>query len=162
MSFYIRIGNHVHVRSRNNVHSRAIFATMFFVMVFTLGSITGLFNVSEIVRANSVNGSGTGIYWDQSCTNRTLSFDWGPIEPGSNKIFAVYIRNEGDSAACLFMKTSNWTPSEASSYMTLNWNYSGQILSVDQVIPLELILAVSPSITGITHFSFDTTIDTTS
>ncbi|HVP17154.1 MAG TPA: hypothetical protein VMT42_07290 [candidate division Zixibacteria bacterium] len=59
------------------------------------------------------------------------------------------------------MTTSNWAPFTAMSYMTLNWNYSGQILSVGQVIPLELILAVSPSVTGITHFSFDTTIATT-
>ena len=95
MSFYIRIGNHVRVRSHNNVHRRAIFSTMCFVMAITLGTATGLFNASETVHANSVRGSGAEIYWDQGCTNRTLSFDWGPIEPGSNKILAVYIRNEG-------------------------------------------------------------------
>lgn len=135
---------------------------MCIVMLVILGTITGLFNASETVHANSVRGSGAEIYWDQGCTSRTLSFDWGSIEPGLNKTFTVYIRNEGDSAACLFMATSNWAPSAALSYMALNWNYSGQILSVDQVIPLELTLAVSPSITGITHFSFDTTIATTS
>ncbi len=132
------------------------------VMLVILGTITGLFNASETVHANSVRGSGAEIYWDQGCTSRTLSFDWGSIEPGLKKTFTVYIRNEGDSAACLFMATSNWAPSAALSYMALNWNYSGQILSVDQVIPLELTLAVSPSITGITHFSFDTNIATTS
>ncbi len=152
MSFSIRIGNHV--------HKRAIFATMCIVMVVILGTIAGLFNASKTVHANVV-GFGAEIYWDQGCTNRTLSFDWGSIEPGSNKTFAVYIGNEGDSSACLSMATSNWAPSAALSYMTLNWNYSGQILSVGQVIPLELILAVSPSITGITHFSFDITITTT-
>ncbi len=152
MSFFIRIGNHV--------HQRAIFTTMCIVMVVILGTITGLFNASKTVHANVV-GFGAEIYWDQGCTNRTLSFDWGSIEPGSNKTFTVYIGNEGDSAACLSMATSNWAPFAALSYMTLNWNYSGQILSVCQVIPLELILAVSPSVTGITHFSFDITIATT-
>ena len=152
MSFFIRIGNHV--------HQRAIFATMCIVMVVILGTITGLFNASKTVHANVV-GFGAEIYWDQGCTNRTLSFDWGSIEPGSNKTFTVYIGNEGDSAACLSMATSNWAPSAALSYMTLNWNYSGQILSACQVISLELILAVSPSVTGITHFSFDITIATT-
>jgi hypothetical protein len=129
-------------------------------MVVILGTIAGLFNASKTVHANVV-GFGAEIYWDQGCTNRTLSFDWGSIEPGSNKTFAVYIGNAGGSSACLSMATSNWAPSAALSYMTLNWNYSGQILSVGQVIPLELILAVSPSITGITHFSFDITITTT-
>jgi hypothetical protein len=154
LSFSIRIGNHV--------HKRAIFATMCIAMVVILSTITGLFNANKTVHANSVVGFGAEIYWDQDCANRTLSFDWGSIEPGSNKTFTVYIGNEGDSAVCLSMATSNWAPSAALSYMTLTWNYSGQILSVGQVIPLELILAVSPSVTGITHFSFDTTIATTS
>jgi len=154
LSFSIRIGNHV--------HRIAIFATMCILIAVILGTITGSFNANKTVHANSVRGFGAEIHWDQGCTHRTLSFDWGSIEPGSNKTFAVYIRNEGDSAVCLSMATSNWAPSAAYSYMTLNWNYSGQILSVGKVIPLELILAVSPSVTGITHFSFDLTIATTS
>jgi hypothetical protein len=108
-----------------------------------------------------VRGFGAEIYWDQGCANRTLTFDWGSVEPGLNKTLTVYVRNEGDSATCLSMATSNWTPSAAMSFMTLNWNYSGQILSIDQVIPLEVILAVSPNISGITQFSFETTITTT-
>ena len=152
MPFSIRIGN--------RVHKRAMFATMCILVGAILVIITGLFNESKTVHANVV-GIGAEIYWDQGCTNRTLSPDWGALEPGSNKTLIVYIRNEGDSAGHLSIATSNWAPSEASSYMTLNWNYSGQILSVGLVIPLELILAVSPNITGITHFSFDTTIATT-
>ena len=152
MSFSIRIGNHA--------HKRAILATMYIVIVVILGAITGMFDVSRTVHAN-VMGIGAEIYWDQGCTNRTLQFDWGSIEQGSNTTLALYIRNEGDSAAHLSMATSNWAPPAASSSLTLDWNYSGQILSVGQVIPLELTLAVSPNITGITHFSFDTTIATT-
>jgi len=112
--------------------------------------------------ADSVRGLGAGIYWDRGCTNRTFSYDWGPMKPGSNKTVTVYIRNEGDSATCLSIATSKWTPSAALGYMTLNWNYTGQILSVDQVIPLELTLAISLTISGITNFSFETTIATTS
>jgi hypothetical protein len=137
-----------------------MFAIVCIVIVVILFIIAGLFDVSRTVHAN-VAGFGAGIYWDQSCKNRTLSFDWGSIEPGSNKTFTVYIQNEGDSAASLSMTTSNWAPSSAPSYMTLNWNYSGQILNAGQLIPLQLILAVSPNATGITQFSFDTTIATT-
>ena len=154
---------HFSIRTGNPLHRKAIFAAICIVMVVFLGIITGLFDASKSASyADSVRGFGAEIYWDQGCTNRTFSFDWGSIEPGLNKTLTVYIRNEGDSATCLSMATSNWTPSAALSLMTLNWNYSGQILSVDQVIPLELILAVSPTMSGITHFSFDTTIATTS
>ena len=100
----------------------------------------------------------SGIYWDQACTNRTLSLNLGTIEAGSNSTLTVYVKNEGNSPASLSLGTSNWTPSTASSYMSLNWNYSGQVLSVGQVIPLELTLTVSPTVSGITDFSFNTTI----
>ena len=132
---------------------------MCIVMVIILVTITGLLNASKTVHANVV-GLGARIYWDQGCTNTTLSLDWGFFEPGSDKTITVYVRNEGDSAACLSMATSNWAPSAASSYMTPNWNYSGQILGVGQVIALELALAISPNIIGITNFSFDATITT--
>ena len=140
-----------------------MFATICIVLFVTLGTITGLFDASKTVSyADSVKGLGVGIYWDQDCTNGTLSHDWGSIEPGSSQTVTLYIRNEGNSAVSLWMTTSNWTPSAAFGFMTLNWNYSGQILSVDQVIPLELILVVSSTISGIEHFSFDITIATTS
>jgi hypothetical protein len=109
-----------------------------------------------------VNGIGAGIYWDQTCTNRTLSLDWGLLEAGSNNTLTVYIKNEGNSAISLFLRTSNWIPSAALGYMSLNWNYSGQVLSIDQVIPVELTLSVYTTAIGMTGFSFDTSFTTIS
>ena len=107
-----------------------------------------------------MKGIGVGVYWDHACTNRTLSLNWGHIKAGSNSTLTVYIKNEGRSAVSLWLRTSRATPSTALDYMTLTWTYSGRILSVDEVIPVELILNVSPTITGITNFSFDTIITT--
>jgi hypothetical protein len=155
MPFDIPIGNHI--------HRKAIFATICILTIVILGTIIGDFGSSKtVVYAGSVKGVGAGIYWDQACTNRTLSLDWGLIEAGSNNTLTVYIKNEGKSAVSLWLKTSNWTPSTSLDFMTLNWNYSGQVLSVDQVIPLELTLTVYPTISGIAGFSFDTIITTTS
>jgi hypothetical protein len=105
-----------------------------------------------------VKGVGVGIYWDQACTNRTLLLNWGLIEGGSNTTLTVYIKNEINSAASLSLGTSNWTPPAALDYMSLNWNYSDQVLSADQVVPMELTLTVYPTITGIIDFSFNTII----
>jgi hypothetical protein len=150
-SFAIRIGN--------RIHRRVVFASiMCIILAVILGTII---SSRTVAKANSVSGFGVGVYWDQGCTNRTLSLDLGLVEPGSNSTVRVYVRNEGDSAVSLWMKTSNWTPSAASGYMTLNWNYSGISLSADEVIPLELTLSVSPTVSGITDFSFDTVITTT-
>jgi hypothetical protein len=59
------------------------------------------------------------------------------------------------------MATSNWTPSVALGYITLIWDYSGRILGAGEVIPIELVLNVSPTVSGITDFGCDIVITAT-
>jgi len=126
------------------------------------GTILSLTQTDRTIpNTGSVKGIGVGIYWNSACTNKTSSINWELMEPGSNKTVTVYVRNEGNVAATLSKATQNWNPSTASSYITLNWNYNGQTLSVNQVIPIQLTLLVSPNISGITSFSFDLTITAT-
>ena len=142
-----------------HINRKAIFAATCLLTIVVLSAIIiGFGSIKSVVYASSVNGIGVGIYCDQACTNRTPSLDWGAIEAGSNNTLTVFIKNEGNSPVSLWLETSNWAPSTAFGYMSLDWNYSGQVLRVDQVIPLELTLIVAPTISGITNFSFDTTI----
>jgi hypothetical protein len=71
--FAIRIGN--------RIHRRAAFASICILLIVILGTI-----ISGITAAytDSINGVGVEIYWDQDCTKRTLSLDWGIIEPITN------------------------------------------------------------------------------
>jgi len=55
----------------------------------------------------------------------------------------------------LSMRAENWSPPEASSYITLSWDYSGQSISPGEVVPVVLTLSVSGDISGITSFSLD-------
>jgi hypothetical protein len=111
-----------------------------------------------IANVGSVKGVGVGIYWDSACTNGTSSINWGILDPGSNKTATIYVRNEGNAVVTLSKTTQNWIPTNASNYMSLNWNYANQTLSVNQVLQVSLALVVSPTVTGITSFSFDITI----
>jgi len=113
---------------------------------------------TKISNAGSLKAIGVGVFWDAGLTNRVSSIDWGILEPGSNVNKTVYIRNEGNIAAKLSMTTSNWSPSNASNYITLNWNYGNQTLNVNEAIQVKLTLSISSSIVGITNFSFDITI----
>lgn len=106
----------------------------------------------------SIKGVGVGIYLDQACTSQLTSISWGTINPDSNVNKTIYIRNEGNTAATLSMVASNWNPANASTYLTLTWDYGGQTLNVNQVVQVKLTLSVSSSVTGITNFSFDITI----
>ena len=124
-----------------------------------LGTVSSLVQTNRTISsAGLVRGIGVGIYWNSACTNRTSSINWGLIDPGSTKTITVYVRNEGNTAATLSKATANWNPTTASSYLSLNWGYADQILSVSQVLQIKLTLAVSSTISGITSFSFDITI----
>ncbi|MGA2682551.1 MAG: hypothetical protein ABSF44_12215 [Candidatus Bathyarchaeia archaeon] len=135
-------------------------ATCLLAIVVFSAVVAALATDKTIVYANPLSSLGAGVYWDQACTNRTLSLVWGAMEPGSNSTLTIYVRNEGNSAASLTLQTSNWNPPIAMNYLSLKWNYTGQVLSTGQVIPLELTLTVSPTITGITNFNFGTLITT--
>ncbi len=143
---------------------------LWIAVVFVLGAlITSILESTlslvqtsrTVTTGGSVKGIGVGVYWDSGCTNSVSSINWGLLDPGSDKTVTVYVRNEGNSVTTLSKATQNWDPSTASSYMTLNWNYAGQTLNVNQVLQTKLTLIVSSAISGITSFSFDITITAT-
>lgn len=147
-------------RKESIVAGAAVALVLYTLALTAFGPLvsSAIMNNKTVSSNGSVKGVGVGIYWNQACTNATSSISWGTLDPGSNVNKTIYIRNEGNTAATLSMTTSNWNPTNASSYMTLSWNYGGQTLSVYQVVQVKLTLSVSSSVTGITNFSFDITI----
>jgi hypothetical protein len=109
----------------------------------------------EISNVGSLKTIDIEAYWDANLTNRVNGINWGLLEPGDQKRFSIYLRNEGNSAVTLSESTSNWNPSAASNYLTLGWNYNGQTIEADKNLQVTLTLSVSANITGITNFSFD-------
>jgi len=106
----------------------------------------------------SIKSIDVGIYADQACTSPVQSIQWGLLEPGGIANRTVYIRNEGNANSTLTMITSNWTPTNASNYISLNWDYTGQTLQVNQVVQVQFTLFIMENVQGITDFSFDLTI----
>jgi len=118
------------------------------VMGTLLGQVT-------LPNMGTIKAIGVGVYRESSCTNSVTSIDWGTVEPGSTNDVTVYIKNEGTAGETLSSTAENWDPSTASAYMSLMWDYGGQVIDVDEVVPVTLSLSVSASVTGITSFSFD-------
>jgi len=145
--------------THNQIKRKTIFAAVCILTLIALITVIEDFGpVKSVVKADSVIGIGVGIYWDKNCTNTTSFLNWGFIEPNSNNTLIIYVRNEGNSVVFLRLGESNWTPFNASNYMSLSWNYSEQILKTNEVIPVKLTLTVCPTITDITDFSLETII----
>ena len=147
-------------RKESIVAGAAVALVLYTLALTAFGPLvsSAITNNKTVSSNGSVKGVGVGVYWNQACTNATSSISWGILDPGSNVNKTIYVRNEGNTASTLSMTTSNWNPTNASSYMTLSWDYGGQTVNVNQVVQVKLTLSVSSSVTGITNFSFDITI----
>ena len=90
------------------------------------------------------------------------TLDWGSLDPGANTTRIVQVTSMVDNQQVLSLATSEWNPANATDYLTLTWNYTGESLQAQKTIPIELTLQVSPLTEGITEFSFNVTITSTS
>jgi hypothetical protein len=125
------------------------------VLMGGMVAVLGLTTQSTLRSTGSVKALGVSIFSDSACTKALSSVDWGMAEPGLvvNKI--VYIKNTGDAPVTLSLRTANWNPTSAQTYMTLSWNYNGQALNASLVVAVTLSLSISSSTQGVTSYSFD-------
>jgi hypothetical protein len=159
------IKENVKKRSTSRVFTQK--RTVVFLTVVALTLLSGFMFVEvmsaletsiNVPNTGTISTVGVGAYWDSGCTNRTSTINWGVMQPGSQRSFTVYIRNEGTSAITLTQSTSNWNPSAASSYLGLAWNYNGQSINPGATVQVTFTLTVSASVTGVIGFSFDVAI----
>ncbi|MEM3760153.1 MAG: hypothetical protein QXZ02_03460 [Candidatus Bathyarchaeia archaeon] len=120
--------------------------------IFLVYAMTSSFVLRNI---GAVKAIGVGVYWDATCSQAVSAIDWGILEPNASKNVTVYVRNEGNSAITLSLQTANWNPLNASDYVFLSWDYGGQAIAANSVIPVVLTLSISPNIQGVKSFSFD-------
>jgi len=127
-------------------------------VAFLLGSVS-TFAVMEwsqrVHNVARVKVVGVGIYKDINFTVSVTEIDWGIIEPGESKNFSAYIVNESNVPLTLTIRTENWSPLNASSFMTLSWDYNGTQIGMGGSVPVTLTLQVAQTVSGIESFSFD-------
>lgn len=144
--------------SRQTSKSKVVFAMIVLICLSGLlifQALSAFTTSTTISNTGALKAIGVGVYLDAGMTNRATTVDWGMIEPGTQKTATVYVRNEGNSPLTLTLSTSNWSPSTASSYLTVTWNYNGQAINAGASVGVVLTLTVSPSITGVGNFNFN-------
>ena len=104
-----------------------------------------------------------GIYSNSQCTNSISTINWGSIGAGGNAQQTIYVEDTGDAPMTLSITVSNWSPTTASTYISLTWNGQGQQIQpgANNALAVTFTLNVSPNITGITTFSNSITISGT-
>lgn len=108
----------------------------------------------RIPSSASLKVVGVGIYKDVNFTVSVTEIYWGVVEPGEDKSFSAYIKNESNVPITLTIWTEDWSPATASSFISLSWDYNGSKIPVDGSIPVTFVLNVDPATSGIESFSF--------
>jgi len=117
-----------------------------------------------LLSSNAVSGAPTKntpekvrleIYSDYSCTHKITQISWGTINPGSNAIKTVYIKNVGTTSIKLSLEVTNWNiTSNLSSQITCTWDKENTILAPRRVTKANITLAVPAGI-GSLSFSMN-------
>lgn len=133
------------------------------VIIALLIAFLGLFVLARVAwdirNVSSVSSeTGIGVYWDYECTRSVKEINWGTLFAGAKKNVTVCIRNQLQNVIYLMLNISDWNPQNAFHFMTLSWDYQGNALSPSSVVKVNFILALKPTISGITSFSFNITI----
>jgi len=133
-----------------------VVAIVLILLLFVSDALLGQFSSLRLIGSKGrVKVWGVGVYWDVNYTSPVYSLDWGQVEPSSMKNITVFVRNEGNEPARLFLDASGWSPVNASNFMTLTWDYDGDIIDPGQAAKVTLTLSVS-AVTGVIRdFSFD-------
>ena len=113
----------------------------------------------SIATIGKIKAVGVGIYWDSDRKENVTFIDWGIVEPNSTTHKTVYMQNEGNVDSALYLSTGNWIPLEAETFITLDWDYTGNLLEPEEMIGVDFILQIK-NITDIASFSFDITVTT--
>ena len=109
-------------------------------------------------------GPNVGVFSNSACTTAITSISWGSIEAGNSASQTIYIEDTGGVAMTPSISVSNWSPSTASTYISLTWSSLPSSIGtgVSNAVAVTLTLTVSSSTpTSITSFSNSITISGT-
>lgn len=131
--------------------------------VFFIGLLFGFLFVSWALQTVEVRVSSVGqvktvgldAYEDANLTIPLTAIDWGTIEPSANKSVQIYIQSSSNAPIFLWLSTENWVPMNATSWISLSWDYGGSLLQPNESMALTLTLAISENVTNIQTFSMD-------
>ena len=118
--------------------------------------------------AGKVRCLGVVMYESDGVTLLT-HIDWGWNDEPSTKNYLSFANNTGNFNITLSKNENNFQPSEAVTYISLVWNYTGAVIEPLETIPIQLTLIIQdiPDVNGtltpdLSTFAFDTTITGTS
>jgi hypothetical protein len=138
--------------------SIAIIALTITALALTLTTAAVLSNNQTVPLTGTINAVNLGVYTDSACTISATALTVGTLNPGASATQTVYVKNTGNVPETLTMTSSNWTPTNANTYLTLSWNRQNTVLTAGTSIQATLTLTAAANTGTLTTFSCDVTL----
>lgn len=167
-------------RSKKTILLIIIVAAATLIVSGTISIILDDHNSISLPSVAYIHTLGVKAYWDPDLQNLSTEINWGILYPGSSNSVTLYLQSISNVPTRLRLTTANWTyidndnvvvagPSNSTSYMSLTWDYQGQVLNPNQTLQATLTLTAetSPGLnvllmdSNVTQFAFDISIQTT-
>lgn len=137
----------------------------FLVLLIASGTVV----LGILTTQRTINSTGTifidnlnfQAYVDSDCTQIATDLSYGQLRPGDVGTKTIYLKNIGNIPMTVSCTFDTWVPSNANQYLTPYWDAEGVLIQPGQVRIVIYSLTVSPSITGITTYSYRGTITAT-
>ncbi len=131
------------------------------LVIVLIGSIIvlAIFNAGNIAQIliNNARVGNSGTVQTIGLEASVSEIKWGVLYPDSYANQSLTLKNIGAAAVRMSFTTSDWVPTNASDYITLDWDYNEADVAAAQIVPVTMMLHVSPLIEGITDFNFTIT-----
>jgi hypothetical protein len=139
--------------------SKAAVITFALVGLFLTVTTAALLSTSQTVPLNgTITAVNLGVYSDSNCNQTCTTLNVGTLNPGGTATQTIYIKNTGTIPETLTMTTNNWTPTDATSSLTLTWNRQNTVLDPGASIQATLTLTAAANTGDLATFSCDLTI----
>lgn len=133
--------------------------TLVIALVVVASALTAI-TFATLNPSQSIPSSGTvttspslGVYSDSGCTLNMTSISWGSVAAGDSVTQTFYVKNIGTGTMTLGLAISNWSPSNAGTYLTVSWNQQGTQLTAGESTAATITLTVSSTVSGFSSFS---------
>ena len=140
------------------IPSIAIIALTITALALTLTTAAILSNNQTVPLNGTITAVNLGVYSDSACTQTVTALTAGTLNPGNTATQTIYIKNTGNIPETLTMTTNNWTPTNASSSLTLTWNRQNNVLNAGASVQATLTLTAAANTGSLTTFSCDVTL----
>ena len=138
--------------------SIAVIALVITALALTVTTAAVLSSNQTVPLNGTINAVNLGVYSDSACTQTATALNVGTLNPGGTATQTVYIKNTGNVPETLTMTTSNWSPTSASTSLTLTWNRQTTVLNAGASIQATLTLTAASNTGSLTTFSCDVTL----